>query len=906
MTKSTPLLVLLCLNGIALLLLASPVQASTTWYVDDSGGADFTTIQDAVNASTDGNTIIVRDGTYIENVVVNKRLTIQSENGSGLTTVQPVEGYYTPIFKLTVDYVNISGFTVNGLGPLTYDPDWVGKALSDGIAIDHSNHCTITENTALGCAYGIHVGWYTNNNTVSQNNCSWNRDHGIKLDYASDNTISHNICRGTWHDDNIDLTGSTNNVISNNICIDGLDDGIYLWSGSSGNLIVNNTCENNAESGIHSFDGGNIVSNNTCRGNGIAGINLVSANSGNIVTYNTVVNNSYGLGIGGSNGIIYLNNIIDSVGSSEGNTWNSTELLLYAYNGTTYTNYLGNYFSDYTGNDTDGDGIGDTPFSIEGTQYDYRPLMEPFENYSILTSIAVSPASATSYPGTTQQFTATAYDQTHHEMPGVGVSWSSSNETVGTIDSTGLFTALATGTATVTATNGTVNGTATVTVLLTLWGPYVTKTTTNATVINWKTENATTGSVQYATDAYYKAQGTYEQSVADTNESHLHHLNLTNLTPDTVYHYQVCIGNESTDDCTFRTFPLHGSFTFIVYGDSQEPQGDPRATQLTRHKLVADRIAAEENVTFVLHVGDLVNDGSDLEEWNRFFEAARAMMSTTTFYTTLGNHEYASYGGGPGDPVQNYYDAFGVPEWYSFDCSDAHVTVLDSNDQANVPTETTWLLNDLGSDSAANATWKFISFHHPPYSSSAKNYGGWTYFRDLWCPIFINHNVNAVFNGHVHAYERLKADGIHYVVAGTGGGPLYDLREPRIPESQNSLEWTLGYVKITIDADTEQVTLEMIAVANLSSGEVELYPPRTVFETVILWQAHGLCGDVNGDGVVNVLDATKVKNRAGNPSYPLNDEWAADINCDGNINVLDATKVKNRAGDPGYPLSCCT
>ncbi|MDD2666883.1 MAG: Ig-like domain-containing protein [Methanocellales archaeon] len=68
----------------------------------------------------------------------------------------------------------------------------------------------------------------------------------------------------------------------------------------------------------------------------------------------------------------------------------------------------------------------------------------------------------------------------------------------------------------------------------------------------------------------------------------------------------------------------------------------------------------------------------------------------------------------------------------------------------------------------------------------------------------------------------------------------------------------------------------------------------------------GLCGDVNNDGVVDVLDATKVNNRAGNPNYPLDDEWAADVNCDGIINVLDATKVKNRAGNPSYPLSCCT
>ncbi|MDD2666872.1 MAG: DUF2341 domain-containing protein [Methanocellales archaeon] len=62
-----------------------------------------------------------------------------------------------------------------------------------------------------------------------------------------------------------------------------------------------------------------------------------------------------------------------------------------------------------------------------------------------------------------------------------------------------------------------------------------------------------------------------------------------------------------------------------------------------------------------------------------------------------------------------------------------------------------------------------------------------------------------------------------------------------------------------------------------------------------------LLGDVNNDGVVNVLDATLVTNRAADPNYPLDDEWAADVNSDGIINVLDATKVKNRAADPNYP-----
>ncbi|MGB2841092.1 MAG: NosD domain-containing protein [Halobacteriota archaeon] len=89
--------------------------------------------------------------------------------------------------------------------------------------------------------------------------------------------------------------------------------------------------------------------------------------------------------------IIYLNNFINNSNNVYShystNTWNSTSTITYIYNDSTYTNYLGNYWSDYQerypdAEEIDGCGIRDTPYSIDSDQ-DYYPLMEPFENYFV-------------------------------------------------------------------------------------------------------------------------------------------------------------------------------------------------------------------------------------------------------------------------------------------------------------------------------------------------------------------------------------------------------------------------------------------------------------------------------------------------------------------------------------------
>ena len=114
----------------------------------------FTKIQDAVDSAADGDTVLVHDGTYNENVNVNKRLTIRSENGYANCIVN-ASNSNDHVFDVTADYVNISGFAVNGA------TEWP-KA---GIHLGRADHCNISGNTASSNDWqGIHLDSSSNNN----------------------------------------------------------------------------------------------------------------------------------------------------------------------------------------------------------------------------------------------------------------------------------------------------------------------------------------------------------------------------------------------------------------------------------------------------------------------------------------------------------------------------------------------------------------------------------------------------------------------------------------------------------------------------------------------------------------------------------------------------------------------
>jgi parallel beta-helix repeat protein len=291
----------------------SSVSASTRYVPDD-----YTTIQAAVDAAGPEDVILIRDGTYKENVKVNKaHLTIKSENGTDKTTVEYADDTDN-VFEVTEDYVNIIGLTVKGHS-------------GGGVYLNIVHHCNIQNNnisTSGGYAYGIYLSESSSNDIIN-NTVSNNWHGGIYLENSlsnsiNNNTISNNVFKGIY------LIGGSKNIISNNTVAYNQFDGISLEVSTS-NGINNNTVSHN-ENGIslsvrseNNTINNNIVSHNErgidCQVSNNASIsnNIVSSNSYGIymtnsweahVSNNIVSDNSYGIYLTGYLSGAFLRNAI--------------------------------------------------------------------------------------------------------------------------------------------------------------------------------------------------------------------------------------------------------------------------------------------------------------------------------------------------------------------------------------------------------------------------------------------------------------------------------------------------------------------------------------------------------------------------------------------------------------------
>lgn len=266
-------------------------SSTTTIYVPDN----YVTIQEAVNASKNGDIIIVRDGTYTENIEVDKSLTIRSENGSAFTTIIAANSKHH-VFEVMADYVNINGFSVNGAKSDRFPAYAAGIYLSVWV-----DYCNISDNNASNNGDGIWLHGSCSN-IIANNTVNSNSRNGILVYSISDNNILMNNIMNLNHESGIDLWGSNNNMVINNTASSN-DKGISLYDSSNNIILGNNASNNNYRSynyGIYLLSSRNNSLTNNIISNNDYGTYLLKSRNNNL-TNNIISNNDYGIYMVSSN-----------------------------------------------------------------------------------------------------------------------------------------------------------------------------------------------------------------------------------------------------------------------------------------------------------------------------------------------------------------------------------------------------------------------------------------------------------------------------------------------------------------------------------------------------------------------------------------------------------------------------
>lgn len=262
--------------------------------VNASGGAMYTRIEDAINAASNGDTITVAVGTYNENVIINKSLSLIG-SGADFTIINAINPN-DHVFNITVDNVNISRFTVKGAMGINRAGIYLNGVGSTNISniITHSDYA------------GIYLE-HSSNNTLSGNNAYSNDDFGFALFSSNNNTLRGNNASKSWAGIYLE-SSSENNMLTENNASDN-NYGIYLFSSSNNNTLGSNNVNSNQDYAIYlqSSSNNNILIGNNASDNNI-GIHLLSSNS-NTLNGNIASRNDYGIHVyNSSNNMIIGNN----------------------------------------------------------------------------------------------------------------------------------------------------------------------------------------------------------------------------------------------------------------------------------------------------------------------------------------------------------------------------------------------------------------------------------------------------------------------------------------------------------------------------------------------------------------------------------------------------------------------
>jgi parallel beta-helix repeat protein len=229
------ILTLFCMSSVLFPCAKGEEITATIVYVGGNGPGNYSSIQAAVNNATANVTIFVYNGTYYENLVIEKSLILLGESNNG-TIINGGGNKF--VVTLAADQVTLSGFM-------------------------------ITHSEMEFPFSGIYV--VSGYNTIS-NNVLTDNFYGIQLGY-----------------------GAGYNVISNNVIFDNERCGVY-FNHSSHNRLVGNIVRNHPANGfgLYEFSNNNSILDNTLSGNQYTGVNIRESYDNQVIG-NTFIQDQVGL-----------------------------------------------------------------------------------------------------------------------------------------------------------------------------------------------------------------------------------------------------------------------------------------------------------------------------------------------------------------------------------------------------------------------------------------------------------------------------------------------------------------------------------------------------------------------------------------------------------------------------------
>jgi parallel beta-helix repeat protein len=318
---------------------SQPLNLGIWLYVGGNETGNYTSIQDAVDNASDGDTVFVYNGTYYEeDLVINKSISLIGEDKN--TTI--IDGnrskWYTIFIDESLFGVTINGFTIVG-------------GLRSGISMIGSGFCIFENNVIHSNYYGIELwGEYCTNNIIRNNNIS-NNYIGIYIYIGSNyNNISYNLISNNLHAGiNTEVPSVCNNISFNHISNNqyGIRFDPFYWGRGKNNVfsILNGLQLR------HSY----IISNN------------ISFNDVGVYIYGFVIN------------YILKNNFIFNDKDAyfecrpwniwDGNYWNRTRFLPYPIYGKVELILLNIFLAIY---------FGESINPIRWIDFDWHPAKEPY------------------------------------------------------------------------------------------------------------------------------------------------------------------------------------------------------------------------------------------------------------------------------------------------------------------------------------------------------------------------------------------------------------------------------------------------------------------------------------------------------------------------------------------------